>query len=348
MSTVRITICIPAYNRAEFLQPLLTSVLRELDEDVEVLVCEDNSPQKALIKEEIEKFESENCVKIRFIENKYNLGYDGNLRKLINLAKGDYCLFLGNDDILCEGAISSIKDIVNSYPKCGVVIRSYGTFEGPDNRIKEVYRYFPNEVHMESGSDAIIAAFRRSVVIPGMVIHRESALKLSTNRFDGTLLYQLYLVGCILSERDVIFTPKVIALRREGVAPDFGNSISEQGHFEPGQQTPESSLFFVAGMLKIARFVEQVTNLKVYNHILLDLGAYSYPLLSIQSNRSAATFYRYCFGLAKQGLWKSHWFFIYFLVLRLVGQRRMNTVIGYLKTKIGHTPRIGRFRKFSK
>lgn len=61
-----------------------------------------------------------------------------------------------------------------------------------------------------------------------MVIHRDSAANLATAEFKGSLMYQLYLVGRILANRSVVFTPKIIALRRDGSAPYFGNSKAEK------------------------------------------------------------------------------------------------------------------------
>ncbi|EAM4312517.1 glycosyltransferase, partial [Salmonella enterica subsp. enterica] len=46
---VFISICIPSYNRAEFLEPLLDSIYNQdyclKNNDFEVIVCEDKSPQ---------------------------------------------------------------------------------------------------------------------------------------------------------------------------------------------------------------------------------------------------------------------------------------------------------------
>jgi hypothetical protein len=192
------------------------------------------------------------------------------------------------------------------------------------------------------GAQAIAIGYRRSVVIPGMVLHRESALSVSTDQFDGTLLYQLYLVGMILAKKSAVFTPKIIGLRRDGNAPDFGSSKSEQGKFTPKEQTPESSLHFMVGMLEIARYVQQSTGLAVYEPILSDIGAYSYPILSIQANKSKPAFLRYGIDLAKLGLWKHSLFYIYFFLLLVLGVNRADGIIKWTKQFLGYTPRLGR------
>lgn len=41
------TVCIPAYNRAALLAPLLDSILCQAFKDYEILVCEDGSPERS-------------------------------------------------------------------------------------------------------------------------------------------------------------------------------------------------------------------------------------------------------------------------------------------------------------
>lgn len=336
-----LTVCIPAYNRAKYLPHLLDSVLQQEEQDFEVLICEDDSPERP----EIQKITSQYIVqypgRIRYLENSRNLGYDGNIRELVAKAKGNYCVFMGNDDLLCPRAIATITDVLHRNPKCGVVVRTYATFDESPNEHKQVFRYYPKEYVVAPGAQAVAIGYRRSVVIPGMVIHRDSALKLSTSAFDGTLLYQLYLVGLILAQRSVVFTPQIIALRRDGVEPDFGNSDAEKGKFVPKDQTPESSLHFMAGMMRIAQHVETATGLPVFDAIRQDIGSYSYPILSIQARRSKGIFLRYGIALGRMGFWRSPLFHAYFLSLLVLGPDRVDGLIKWIKNRLGYTPRLG-------
>ncbi len=218
------TVCIPAYNRSAFLKPLLDSIFAQNFGDYEVLICEDGSPERVAISNVVRQFQQLYPGRIRYIENPANLGYDGNIRRLVELAYGRYCIFMGNDDLLCEGALARIATAVSKHSDCGVLVRSYASFEANPEKLKQVFRYFPKEHVLLAGAQAIFTAYRRSVVISGMVIDRDSAQAVATDRFDGTLLYQLYLVGMILATRSVVFVPEVIVFRRDGIPPDFGNS----------------------------------------------------------------------------------------------------------------------------
>jgi glycosyltransferase involved in cell wall biosynthesis len=339
-----LTVCIPAYNRAALLAPLLESTLTQSFNDYEVLICEDGSPERAAIGDVARRFQQSYPGRIRYEENPVNLGYDGNIRRLVERAQGHYCVFMGNDDLLCDGALRRIADAVRAQPDCGVVVRSYASFEADPVQPKQVFRYYPLEHVLPAGAQAVFTAYRRSVVISGMVVHRDAAQTVATARFDGTLLYQLYLVGMILATHGVVFVPEIIALRRNGTPPDFGNSDAERGKFVPRDQTPESSLHFMRGMLAIAQHVEEVTRLKVYKTIRSDIGNYAYPILSIQAKRSLLVFVRYGLSLAGLGLWRYPLFHLYFITLLMIGPDRTDRIINLIKRRLGYTPRLGAAR----
>lgn len=340
-----LTVCIPAYNRAGLLAPLLDSILGQDFDDFDVLICEDGSPERAAIAGVVQRFQQMYPGRIHYEENAANLGYDGNIRRLVERAQGHYCVFMGNDDLLCAGALASIAAAVRRHPDCGVVVRSYASFEESPDRFKQVFRYYPQEYVLPAGAQAVFTAYRRSVVISGMVIHRDAAAVVATTRFDGTLLYQLYLVGMILARRSVVFVPQIIALRRDGTPPDFGNSASERGKFVPRDQTPESSIHFMQGMLAIAKHVGEATQLDVSPAIRADIGNYAYPILSIQAKRPLHVFVKYGLALARLGLWRYPLFHLYFVTLLLIGSDRSDSIINMIKRRLGHTPRFGAARE---
>ncbi len=343
--TPLISVCIPAYNRADLLAPLLDSILAQDFPDVEVAICEDASPERARIAEVVRRYESRAAGRMRYFENEKNLGYDGNLRRLIERATGRYCLFMGNDDLMCPGALAAVADALKRHDGIGVLVRSYADFDETPERIGQEFRYFPEEMFFPAGAGTIATLFRRSTVISGMVIQREAALRHATTRFDGTLLYQLWLVGNILADMNGVFLPQILVLRRNNIPPDFGNSESERGKFVPREHTPESSLHFMRGVLDIAAAIEQERNVRVYAAILSDYSNYSYPFLAIQAGKPAATFIRYWWRLGAMGFARSLPFHLYFLALLALGPKRVERIVQYIKKKLGHTPAIGNVYK---
>lgn len=338
---IKISVCIPAYNRPEVLADLLDSILSQSYSNFEIVICEDKSPKRVEISEVVARYAIKYPNVIHYFENQVNLGYDGNIRNLIARSSGDYCLFMGNDDLMCDDALGVVAKAVTRHKDVGVVLRTYASFDGSPENINQIFRYFQSETFFPAGLDTISTFYRRSVVISGMVVKREKALKYSTQKFDGTLLYQLYLVANILTESNGVFVPEILALYRNGGIPDFGNSEKEKKLFTPKVQTPESSLHFMHGMLEIARSTEIMRNIKIYKPIFRDIGNYSYPILSIQAKQSKLVFLKYSFELACMGFWKNKFFYLYFFSLLFLGSNRVDSVIQCLKRRIGYTPVIG-------
>lgn len=336
-----ISVCIPAYNRAALLPALLDSIVSQAGVQYEIVICEDASPERERIRQVAEHYSISNPGRISYHENAVNLGYDGNLRQLVKLARGDYVLFMGNDDLLAEGALSTVATTVRAHSNVGVVLRSYDSFiEDPGHPV-QTFRYFDSESFFPAGAQTIVTFFRRCVFISGMVVRRESAYRHSTSRFDGTLLYQQHLVGQILARENGVYLPQILSHHRLGGTPDFGNSAAEQGRFVPRQQTPESSVHFMRGMLRIAADLEQTLGLPVYIPILRDIGNYSYPILSIQADRSTGEFLRYLGQIARLGFWKVPMFYIYACGLLVLRRSTCDRIIALLKRRKGRAPVLG-------
>jgi abequosyltransferase len=339
------SVCIPAYNRASVLPALLDSVLAQEFDDYEVVICEDGSPQRAEIGVVVKRYQNAHNGRIRYIENQQNLGYDGNLRELVKQARGKYCVFMGNDDFMCPDALRALAGAVERHPNVGVVVRSYQSFEDHPRNIVQTFRYFPTERFFPAGLDTIVTVYRRAVVIPGMTIHREAAQRLASAKFDGTLLYQLYLVAHILVDMNAVFLPQIIVLYRNGGVPDFGNSEAERGKFVPKDQTIESSVQFMRGMLEIAAAVQRERGVPILQRIIADIANYSYPILAIQRHRSATLFIGYWRSLSKLGFGRYGLFHLYFVALLLLGVKRTEAVILLIKRRLGYTPALGSISK---
>jgi glycosyltransferase involved in cell wall biosynthesis len=339
--TKTITVCIPAYNRANVLAPLLDSIVNQEYHNYSILICEDKSPERDTIRSIVGGYQAKYPCIINYIENDVNLGYDANIRKLIECADGDFCFFMGNDDLMCPGALSIVAGAIERHDNIGVVLRSYASFDDSPENINQLFKYFDKELFFPAGPSTITTFFRRSVVIPGVTFHRKEALKYSTDRCDGTLLYQLYIIANILTTMNGVFLPDIIVLYRNGGIPEFGSSEKEKGIFVPKDRTMESSLHFMQGMLDIAKLVEKDRGVKIFKPILRDLGNYSYGFLFVQANKGIKLFVTYVYRLAKMGFWNNKWLYAYSFLLILFGTTRVDKLIQFIKKRLGYTPAIG-------
>ncbi len=333
--------CIPAYNRAAVLPDLLDSILAQDFDDYEIVICDDRSREREEIRSVVDRYRTR-TDRIRYYENSENLGFDGNIREVVTRASGEYVLFMGNDDLMCPGALRRMAAVVQQYPNVGVVLRSYAAFLGTPENIVRTARYFEGEKFFPAGVETAATFFRRCVVIPGVVVHRASAIAVATNRFDGSTLYQIYIVASVLLERNGVSVPEIVTLYRDAGVPEFGNSPAERGRFVPNTHTIESSLTFMRGMLEIAAYIEKARGVRIYKPIVRDIANYSYPIIAMHTDKGLRHFTRYAYSLARMGFWRSPLFFVYCVLLLIFGQRLIDRLIERVKRLVGHTPVLGR------
>jgi hypothetical protein len=336
-----ISVCIPAYNRAGVLPALLDSILNQDFDDFDIVIAEDSSPERPAIAAKVAEYQRRFGAKVQYHENSQTRGYDGNLRRLVELATGDYVLFMGNDDLLAPGALGAVAAAVRERQDVGVVLRSYSSFVSDPEQPVQVFRYFGEDRVFPPGADTVVTFFRRCVFISGMVFKRNSAAACATARFDGTLLYQQHLAGHILAQESGVYLNRILSYHRLGGVPDFGASAAEKGLFVPKQQTPASSVHFMRGMLAIAYSLDESGGAKVGRRILRDIGNYAYPILSIQAGRSFGTFLSYLWQLMRLGFWRVPLFHVYALGLLMLGRKNCDRLIARIKKALGRAPLLG-------
>ena len=336
-----ISICIPVYNRAGVLPALLDSILNQDFDDFDIVIAEDSSPERPAIAAKVAEYQQRFGAKVQYHENPQTRGYDGNLRRLVELATGDYVMFMGNDDLLASGALRAVAAAVGERQDVGVVLRSYSSFVSDPEQPVQIFRYFSEDRVFPPGADTVVTFFRRCVFISGMVFKRSSAVACATARFDGTLLYQQHLAGHILAQESGVYLNRILSYHRLGGVPDFGASAAENGLFVPKQQTPESSVHFMRGMLTIAYSLDQAGGSQVGRRIMRDIGNYAYPVLSIQAGLPSRIFLSYIWQLMKLGFWRVPLFHLYALGLLVLGRRNCDALIGVIKRWLGRAPIVG-------
>ncbi len=335
------SVCIPAFNRAHHLAPLLESILTQNFGDFEVVICEDMSPERDQIAAIIRDFQSRYPGVLRYFENDENLGYDGNIRNLVEKASGKFCFFMGNDDLMCEGALENASSVIQRYPNCGLVLRSYAWFDETPEQVNQEVRYFNEEKEFPAGVPSIRFAFRRSGVIAGYIVHRDSANAAATAKFDGTLYYQLHLTARVLIDKTAVCSPKVLVLCRPG-KPDFGRSAKEKGKYIPGSYTPQARLKMISGALSIIRNLKDTTGIDVVEDVIHDYANYFYPYIRDQLALPVAEFYRLYRGYGRMGFARYPLFHMYFFLGYVLGEKRFDVLTAVIRRRLGHTPQLGK------
>lgn len=334
-----VSICIPSYNRPVELRRLLESIdAKKHKDDIEIVICEDKSPNRPKIGEQVREFMSKSDYNVVYHENEENLGYDRNLKNLIRRASGEYIIFMGDDDLFIEGALDQYLDFVVEHSNCGYILRSYVN-ETKDGK-KQIFRYFKEEKELIPGDDAYITMFTRSVFISGFTIKREYAINYETSQFDGSLLYQLYLLAEVCRIYPSINCNILLTKAIEWGTPFFGSSKTEKGLYTPGTITVDNSINFMKWYVTIIKYMGDKYHSDSADKTLMEMSKYIYPVLSIQRNKGRKEFSKYAKRLREIGLDKSRYFDFYYCTLLIFGKKTCDTVVRNLKNAIGRRPKL--------
>lgn len=339
MSKKFVSICIPSYNRPFELRRLLDSIdSQKHKEEIEIVICEDKSPNRGEIGRQVREFAEKSNYDVIYHENEVNLGYDRNLQNLIRRATGEYIIFMGDDDLFIENALDTYIDFLKHHSNCGYILRSYIS-ESKDGK-QQVFRYFKDEVELTPGDDAYITMFTRSVFISGFTIKRQYALDFETSQFDGSLLYQLYLLAEVCRIYPSINCNILLTKSIEGGVPFFGSSETEKNLYTPGTITVDNSVNFMNWYVVIIKFMGEKYKSDSSEKLLLEMSKYIYPTLSIQRNKGRKEFKKYARRLKKIGLGRSKYFDLYYYALLIFGKKNCDTMVRKLKNAIGRRPKL--------
>lgn len=334
-----ISICVPNYSRPEELYRLLKTVDLGDHRAAEIVVCDDRSPEPERIRDTVGRFRGESRYPVVYRENERNLGYDRNLREVIKAASGEWILFMGNDDVFVAGALDKLARFLADHEELGYVLKSHYTIH--KNGKKERFRYYDGHAFFEPGVAACVSLFRKSVFISGFLIKREIALQHLVDDLDGTLLFQVYLLGeAVLKYRSAYFDEPLTQQYDEGT-PSFGSSEAERALYTPGTVTVENSLNFLKGFFRVTGFLDQRHGLDCTHTIKKDMSKYLYPSLAIQRNKGLRVFFGYVSRLNREiGFNITPHYYLYVFALTVLGKGVCDETIRILKDLIGRTPQL--------
>lgn len=90
-----ISVIIPTYNRLEYLKQAVASVLSQTYKNVEIIIIDDNSENEVIMA--LKQYQR-NLPEIKIVFRDKNMGPGINRKYGYSLAKGDYLIFLDDDD----------------------------------------------------------------------------------------------------------------------------------------------------------------------------------------------------------------------------------------------------------
>ncbi|GAB5401396.1 MAG: glycosyltransferase family 2 protein [Aureisphaera sp.] len=116
----RFSVVIPLFNKENYIQDTLKSVLNQTFDDFEIIVINDCSTDSSF-----EKAKEINDPRIQFLAHSENKGLSASRNTGIRAANGDYIAFLDADDLWKPSFLATIQQLITIYPNASLYATKY-------------------------------------------------------------------------------------------------------------------------------------------------------------------------------------------------------------------------------
>lgn len=112
----RVSVIVPAYHHERFIAPMVRSLLDQDYSNLEIVICDDASPDDTL--GELRKFKD---PRLKILTHEINLGACSAAQYAVSAATGDYLARLGSDDVCLPGRIAKQAAYLDAHPEIAAV-----------------------------------------------------------------------------------------------------------------------------------------------------------------------------------------------------------------------------------
>ena len=108
----KLSICIPTYNRCNYLANCLHSIAANTNyskEDIQICISDNCSTDET----EVVVRHAQEKIDIVYSKNERNIGLSGNFINVVNMADGEYVWIIGDDDLLLSKTLQEINEIID-------------------------------------------------------------------------------------------------------------------------------------------------------------------------------------------------------------------------------------------
>jgi len=230
------SVLIPTYNRPDYLEKCVRSVLDNDFKDFEILISDDCS-QKQIeeIKAVVEPYLR--YQNVSFFRQPENLGFQENWNFLVSKAQGKFVMIMGDDDKLRPDTLRKLKENIDRFPDYDLYGFGYEVIDEKD-RFRCSYCP-PKSFELSLEKSKFIKNLFYSDVLPFWVFHsftvcykREIAEKIKYRKEASIGADLAFLFRCLSSGKKMFVIPEVLFSYRKHssnwTGPPITNIISRR------------------------------------------------------------------------------------------------------------------------
>ena len=225
-ATIKLSICISTLNRAAFIGSTLASIIAQATADLEIVVVDgastDNTEQ--VVMEHARRFD-----RLRYVRQDTNNGVDRDFDRAVELARGEYCWLLADDDLLKPGAVTAVLKTLDQDFSLILVNAEHKNFDMSNVLIPNYFCIDSDRVYTSDDLDRLFTDLGTCLIcICCVVIKREIWLARDRGRYYGSRFVH---VGVIFQRA---LPGKTLAIAEPLMSLRIGN---EQTHMTERFQT---------------------------------------------------------------------------------------------------------------
>jgi len=197
----KLSICIPTLNRGDCIGETLENITSQLEAGVEIVIVDGGSTDntEAVVNSYQSKFPSINYVKKKGGGKPSNEGFDRDCDHAVELANGDYCWLMTDDDLLLSGAVSKILSAVEEDYSVIVANAEVRNNDFRELLVSKRINFSQDCIYEPSEWDDFVAATGSHLTFVGaVIIKREIWLSRNREKYFGSGFVH---VGVIFDKR---------------------------------------------------------------------------------------------------------------------------------------------------
>ena len=287
------SICIPQYNRTDFLLNACTTFLSQRFKDFEVCIsddCSNDGKELSLL-----EWLRHSGLVFTYSRTTTNVRYDANLRNAISLSAGRYLLLMGNDDGLSDPeTLQFLHDGLICFQPVAAAITNYR-----EHGSGQVYRRMTTTGVLGKGPDFAVEVFRDYGFVSGVVLEADAARKSASDAIDGSEMYQMYLGTRLIAAGGKFLSIDRVCVDKDlQIAGQVVNSYRMKSRLQPcpiiERPLPMGRLLEVvaAGLAPYHQGAERERHLL---RVVRQLYEFTYPFWVVEYRRVQS--WRYAFGV---------------------------------------------------
>ncbi len=212
---ILLTISIPTFNRATYLDAALKQLESELSASgmgslIEIIVSDNASTDHTV---DVISAAQQRGMALNYIRNKDNFGSDVNIAQCFNAAAGQYVIIMGDDDLFIDGALLSLIRHLQRAEYGMVCLKPYG-FES-DFRAELPVSFSGYQEFNEPGPYLSRVA-HLVTLLSACVINKSLLPNVDARAFCGGMLVQVHLcvMAALSAKQNLLINNYQIAVKR--------------------------------------------------------------------------------------------------------------------------------------